>query len=252
LRHEREAIAMIAIASPADRLIVALDYGQARPAMRMARQLIGLVRTVKVGSILFTACGPSIIQRLRALGLRIMLDLKFFDIPSMVEQSCRAAAQHGVSLLTVHASGPREMLEAAAAGARSEAEQLGRPRPAVVGVTVLTSVGGASPSVMTRRVVALAQRAQAGGLDGVVASAQEAAAIRRSLGNRALIVCPGIRMDADARDDQRRVSGPRNAIEQGADLLVVGRPITAAQDPRAAARGILEQLSHGKPGRVRR
>ena len=238
---------MMQIASPADRVIVALDYGEAQPALRMARQLTGLVRTVKVGSILFTACGPAIIQRLRALGLRIMLDLKFFDIPSTVEQSCLVAARHGVSLLTVHASGPREMLEAAAAGAKAA----GRPKPAVVGVTVLTSIGSASAAGMTRRVVALAQRAQAAGLDGVVASAREAAAIRRSLGSRALIVCPGIRTDADARDDQQRVSGPRNAIEQGADLLVIGRPVTGAQDPRAAVRGILGQLADNETGRGR-
>ena len=121
-----------------------------------------------------------------------------------------------------------------------------------MGVTVLTSVGSASAAGMTKRVVALAQQAHSAGLDGVVASAREAAAIRRSLGSGPLIICPGIRMDADAKDDQQRISGPRNAIEQGADLLVIGRPITGARDPRAAVRGILEQLSHDETGRVRR
>lgn len=231
----------------ADRLIVALDDPDPAAALRMARALKGLPGTVKVGSILFTACGPSILGRLRDLGFRIMLDLKFFDIPSTVELSCRAAARHGVSLLTVHASGPREMLEAAAAGVRQVAGP-GQARPAVVGVTVLTSVGG-SASAVCRRVVALARHARSAGLDGVVASAWEAPAIRRSLGAEALIVCPGIRLEASACHDQARVCGPREAIERGADLLVVGRPITGAREPRAAARMMLEQLEPRRPGR---
>ena len=169
----------------ADRLIVALDYVTLTQALAMARRLDGLIRAVKVGSALFTADGPAAIQRLRALGLSVMLDVKFFDIPSTVELSCQAAVSHRVAMLTVDAAGERSMLEAAVAGARREAARLRVARPLVLGVTVLTSVG--APSV-TRQVLGLAQKALAAGCDGVVASAQEAAALRVRFGRRLYLV----------------------------------------------------------------
>lgn len=251
--------------TPADRLIVAFDHPDLAAALRLANKLRGLLRYAKIGSILFTAEGPRAIERFRALGFEVFLDLKFHDIPSTVEKSCRAAARHGVFMLTVHASGDPAMLEAAADGARSESARLKVRRPRVVGVTVLTSEGSRAPQATTRRVVELARRARQAGLDGVVASAQEAAAIRRELRRPFLLVCPGIRLPAPppaprssgragrlrqagpalVRDDQRRISTPAAAIAGGADLLVVGRPITEASDPRAAAAKILEEITQG-------
>ncbi len=229
----------------AHRLIVALDFVSAAPALAMARQLRGLVRTVKIGSALFTACGPGIVQRVRALGFDVMLDLKFFDIPSTVELSCRAAVHHRVGLLTVHASGEPAMLEAAVRGVRSEAARLRAARPLVLGVTVLTSVGGRAGTSIAKQVIALARRAVGAGCDGVVASAQEAARLRRQLGPRVRILCPGIRPAMAGSADQQRVCTPAEALARGADLLVVGRPITGASRPRVAARQILDEMEGG-------
>ena len=223
-----------------DRLIVALDDGELSAALRMARRLRGLVRTVKIGSILFTACGPVAVRRLRALGFSVMLDLKFFDIPTTVELSCRSAAWLGVSLLTVHASGGREMLAAAVRGARGGARRWARPK--VLAVTVLTSIGAGTPAAIRARVLALAREARTAGCDGIVASAREADAVRRVVGPNGLVVCPGIRPAGSARGDQARVATPADALGRGADRLVVGRPITEARDPRAAARAVLREM----------
>jgi orotidine-5'-phosphate decarboxylase len=223
-------------------LIVALDATAPAPALRTARQLRGIVRTVKIGSALFTACGPDILRRLRALGFEIMLDLKFHDIPSTVALSCRAAVAHRVSLMTLHASGGAEMLSAAAEGVRAEAKRLRVPRPRLLAVTVLTSVAARRASSMTRRVVALATLAARSGCDGIVASAHEVRAIRRTLGRSLSIVCPGIRPAGAPASDQSRVCTPADALARGADWLVVGRPITAARHPRAAAQQILSDM----------
>ena len=223
-----------------DRLIVALDFTAPGPALRTARQLRGAVNTVKVGSALFTAGGPAIIRQLRTLGFAVMLDLKFFDIPNTVELSCRAAAALRVALLTVHARGGQEMLEAAVRGSRQAARALRIPVPRVLAVTVLTSTSGASST--TREVLALAQTAQAAGCDGVVASPLEARVIRRRFGRRLRVLCPGIRPRDAAHGDQRRVATPAQALADGADWLVVGRPITEARNPRAAARDILQAM----------
>ena len=224
------------------RLIVALDFTELAPALATAKQLRGIVETVKVGSALFTACGPVIVRRLRRLGFGVMLDLKFFDIPTTVELSCRAAARHQVALLTVHAAGEPAMLEAAVQGAKREAARRRTRRPLILSVTVLTSIGGGSK---TRRVLALAQRAVTAGCDGVVASADEAAALRQRFGRRLHIVCPGIRPAGAGAGDQRRVATPAQALARGADRIVVGRPITAARNPRAAAVAILNEMEGG-------
>lgn len=224
--------------SVGDRLIVALDAVTLSQALALARQLRGLARTLKVGGALFTACGPEAVRRIRRLGFEVMLDLKFFDIPTTVELSCRAAAALGVSLVTVHAGGGRPMLAAAVRGARG-------PRgvgPKVLAVTVLTSDGGGRAASVRARVVALAREALSAGCDGVVASAQEAPALRAALGPRPLIVCPGIRSAGGAAQDQRRVMAPRDALSGGADFLVVGRPITAAAQPRDAARRFVREM----------
>ena len=226
----------------ADRLIVALDHPMAQGALTMARSLRGMVSTVKVGSVLFTAAGPAVIARLRALGFRVMLDLKFFDIPNTVEQSCRAAVRHRVTMLTVHASGHLDMLRAAVRGASTEARRLGVTRPVVLGVTVLTSVGRGRSKQVSFDVMRLAQAARQAGCDGVVASAHEATSLRRRFGKRLAIVCPGIRSGRASDDDQRRVASPAEALAAGADFLIVGRPITAARDPRTAIQALLREM----------
>ena len=172
----------------ADRLIVALDLPRWPQALAAARRLRGVVRCVKVGSVLFTAHGPEAIHRLRALGFQVMLDLKFHDIPNTVELSCRAAVAHRVALLTVHACAEPAMLKAAVAGVRAEAARRHLPRPLVLGVTVLTSSGRGAASRTRAEVWRRARRAMDAGCDGVVASAREAAGLRRQLGSRAKIV----------------------------------------------------------------
>lgn len=237
---------------PSERLIVALDVAALPEAVALARRLRGLARTVKVGSVLFTACGPEAVRRLLALGFEVMLDLKFFDIPTTVELSCRAATRLGVSRLTAHAAGEQPMLEAAVRGVREEAARMKlgpARRPKVLAVTVLTSSGpgaaGSGPRI-SRQVLERVKAAVRAGCDGVVASAEEARTIRKAVPNRSFeIVCPGIRPSWALRDDQRRIGTPAHALREGADRLVIGRPITAAPDPGTAAQRILEEMEEG-------
>jgi len=222
-------------------LVVALDFDTPAEALRAARRLRGVVRMVKVGSVLFTQAGPAVIRRLRAMGFEIMLDLKWFDIPSTVERAVRAAVQHRVRMVTVHAAAGPAVLHAAVTGARREARRVRVRRPLVVGITVLTSVSGGRRAA--RRVRAFVRDAAAAGCDGVVASAHEAGAIRRHAQHPFAIVCPGIRRTRDTQsDDQRRVASPRDAVRAGATHVVVGRPITAAADPRRAAQDMVQEM----------
>ena len=225
-----------------ERLIAALDFTRLAQAVAVARQLRHVVGTVKVGSALFTASGPPVIARMRSLGFAVMLDLKFLDIPTTVELSCRAAVHHRVAMLTVHASGGAAMVEAAVRGVREEARCAHLPRPLVLGVTVLTSTSDQPSARIRSQVTDLAVVAQGAGCDGVVASAQDAAALRRRFGSRLWLVCPGIRSPHAQRADQRRVSTPFEALQRGADFLVVGRPITAAARPAVAAQRIVEEM----------
>ena len=220
---------------------MALDSTDLAAAINVAKKLRGLVRTVKVGSILFSAHGPIAIQRLGQLGFDIMLDLKFFDIPSTVELSCKAATQHRISLLTVHACGGKDMLLAAVRGVRAMAKSMRVRPPAVLAVTVLTSVADGKLSASSR-VVALATDALFAGCDGVVASAKEAPILRKTFGRRLKIVCPGIRPLGMDHNDQFRVVTPKDALSYGADILVVGRPITGSPNPRVAAKSILDDI----------
>ena len=233
-----------------DRLIVALDLSSADAAARMAEKLHGHVGMFKVGSELFTAEGPLLARYLIASGERVFLDLKFHDIPNTVRAAVREAAELGVSMLDVHASGGRRMMEAALEGAREAAatQRLGAPRPLVLAVTVLTSLATqdleelgmlANPEDAVVRMAQLAERA---GLDGVIASPREIAALRRACGPRFVIVTPGIRPAAAASNDQARVATPESAIKAGADYAVVGRPITEARDPAAAADAIVAEM----------
>jgi len=242
-----------------DKLIVALDLPTGDAATRMAERLQGHVGLFKVGSELFTAEGPVPVRFLVATGHRVFLDLKFHDIPNTVRAAAREAAQLGVSMVNVHASGGRKMMEAALEGARSAlATVWGNPErsqgpsqqvgPKVLAVTILTSLEiqdleelGVSGTPM-EAVVRLARLAQSAGLHGVVASAREIPAIRQACGPEFLIVTPGIRPASAAANDQARIATPASAIAAGADYLVVGRPITGTPDPAAAADAIVAEM----------
>ncbi|MAE72208.1 MAG: orotidine-5'-phosphate decarboxylase [Gemmatimonadetes bacterium] len=220
--------------SPEERLAVALDFEELDPALDLTRRLKGLVRTLKIGPRLFVGHGAAAIAEVRALGFEVFLDMKFHDIPATVGGACRAASRLGVRYLTVHIAGGEAMMRAAVEGAREG----GGTEPAVLGITVLTSRAVAN----TREVTDLARAGRDAGLRGVVASARELPALRRELGDRPLIVTPGIRPAGGDAGDQKRVATPARAIAAGADLLVVGRPIYQAADPRAAAEAILDEI----------
>ena len=242
------------------RLIIALDFDRIEHAFRLARNLASRAGMLKIGSQLFTAEGPAAVDRLASLGPGVFLDLKFHDIPSTVAGAVSAAvALPGVRLLNVHALGGLEMMRAAA-----QALPGGGRRPKLIAVTVLTSLDARAMGQVgmsgspTTRAVRLAQLARRAGLDGVVASPHEAARIRRACGKGFLIVVPGVRSrflseGTDMRrraDDQARVATPAAAIRAGADYIVVGRPITAAADPRAAADTILGEISSALHSRI--
>jgi orotidine-5'-phosphate decarboxylase len=224
-------------------LIVALDAPDAEKARALVRELGEAVSFYKVGKELFTAVGPSIVRELVAGGKKVFLDLKFHDIPNTVAGAVRSAASLGVSLLTVHASGGSKMLRAAAeAAAQSET------KPAVLAVTVLTSLAaedleevGVTGGVQAQ-VLRLATLAIHAGCGGIVASAQEALLLRQELGKDFILITPGIRPSGAVAADQARVVTPEAAIRAGANYLVVGRPITAADNPVEAARAILHQV----------
>lgn len=232
-----------------DKLIVALDFSTAEAATQMTDKLRGRVGMFKVGMEAFTAEGPMLARYLVDSGERVFLDLKFLDIPNTVRGACRVAANMGVTLLNVHALGGRKMLRAALEGA-AEGVTGGRRRPLVLAVTILTSLsaedldelGIAGPPESA--VLRMARLAQSEGLDGVVASAREVSALRKECGPDFVIVTPGIRPSGAAADDQSRTATPHAALDSGADYLVVGRPITAAPDPAAAAEGILEEMQN--------
>lgn len=237
-----------------DRVLVALDVPTAAAAIALADRLRGAVGGFKIGSQLFTAAGPDIVRTLVARGDRIFLDLKFHDIPNTVAGAVAEAAKLGVWMLNVHASGGAAMLEAARLAAHQAAGP-GKAKPLVIAVTVLTSLDQATLNAVgvaatpMDQVVRLARLVQQAGLDGVVASPQETAAIRAACGTSFAIVTPGIRggsaerRDAkSASDDQQRTSTPAGAIAAGSSYLVIGRPITAAPDPREAAARIADEL----------
>jgi orotidine-5'-phosphate decarboxylase len=234
----------------AGKLIIALDLATAELAFRMAEQLRRQAGLFKVGLELFSAEGPTLVRELVRLGASVFLDLKFHDIPNTVRGAAREAARLGVTLLDVHASGGRQMMKAALEGVREGAS--GAKTPLVLGVTILTSLAADDLAEIgwndspENSVIRLARLAHLAGLGGVVASPHEAAAIRRALGPDFVIVTPGIR-PAAATDDQSRVSTPEAAIRAGADYLVVGRPITQAPDPTAAAEAILEEIARALP-----
>jgi len=221
-------------------LIVAADFSDPGDAEGLAERLSSLVAFVKVGLELFTAAGPPAVERLRKHA-PVFLDLKLHDIPTTVGRAARNAGMMGAGLLTVHSLGGSEMVKAAVEGSREGAEEAGSEPPAVIAVTVLSSLGGeglASPA-------SLGYEAMQAGAAGVVVSGDDVTLLREALGKDALLVVPGIRPQGHAHNDQVRVLTPGEAMERGADYIVVGRPVTGADDPAAAARGILREVGLG-------
>ena len=220
--------------------------------MQLVTTLRGVAGGFKIGNRLFTTEGPALVRRIVDAGSRVFLDLKYHDIPNTVEQAVDAAVATGAWMINVHASGGTAMMQAAARAARETSTRLGRPAPVMIGVTVLTSMDqqalraiGVERPVLDQ-VIALARLTQQAGLQGVVASAQETAAIRQACGPNFQIVTPGIRgaSAGTERNDQSRTMGPAEAVRAGASYIVVGRPIIGAPDPRAAAEAIVDELTH--------
>ena len=236
-------------------ILVALDVPTAAEALAVADTLRGAVGGYKIGSQLFTAAGPDIVRTFVERGDPVFLDLKFHDIPNTVAGAVSSATELGVWMVNVHASGGAAMLAAARRAADETAARTGRKAPLVIAVTVLTSMDAATlagigvPSTPLDQVLRLASLAQKAGLDGVVASPQEIGAIRAACGPEFAIVTPGIRGGAatSGPDDQHRTSTPAGAVTAGSSYLVIGRPITAASDPRAAALAILDEIQAVSP-----
>jgi len=232
-------------------LLVALDVDSGDRAIALATELRDVAGGFKVGSRLFTLEGPALVRRLVDAGGRVFLDLKFHDIPNTVAQAVEAAVRTGAWMINVHASGGAAMMQAAARAGSDASALDGRAAPLLIAVTVLTSMDDASlretgvERPLLDQVVTLARMAQAAGLQGVVASPHETAAIRTACGPEFTIVTPGIRGASAGRDqnDQARTMGPADAVRAGASFIVVGRPIIAAPQPRAAAEAIVQELS---------
>ena len=226
------------------KIIVALDYASAQPALDIVARLDSALCRVKIGKELFTAAGPALVETLVARGFGVFLDLKFHDIPNTVAGACKAAARLGVWMMNVHASGGRTMMQAAREALAGEAQ-----RTKLIAVTVLTSMAQSDLAAIGMQgrpdeaVLRLARLAQGAGLDGVVCSAQEARALRAACGADFRLVTPGIRLADAKQDDQTRVMTPRAAMDAGADYLVIGRPITQAPDPLAMLQRIQREIA---------
>lgn len=225
-------------------VVIALDYPSEAPALALADRLAPELCRLKVGKELFTRCGPGLVEALQRRGFEVFLDLKFHDIPNTVAGAVRAAAELGVWMVNVHAGGGRRMMEAAL-----EALAGFDRRPLLIGVTVLTSLSDADLAELGYgesvgdRVTRLAALAADSGLDGVVCSALEAPELRAARGPDFCLVTPGIRLAGEQASDQRRVVSPAEAVARGADYLVIGRSVTAAQDPLAALQRIHDELA---------
>lgn len=239
------------------RLILALDTPDVESALDLVRRTRGAVGTFKVGLELFTAVGPQILKALKKEDAEVFLDLKLHDIPNTVAGAVRAAAQHGVDMLTVHASGGPSMLQAAQSALSGATMIPGTEGTRLLGVTALTSLNAievaaigyqGAPDAVVRRLATLASDA---GLFGCVCSPEEAALVRASTRKDFAIVCPGIRpKGAGARDDQARTATAFDAVKAGADYVVVGRPIRSAADPAAAAAALVDEIAAGLQARA--
>ena len=230
-------------------IIAALDVPTAEQALKFAQAVAPAVGAFKIGSELFTAAGPDIVKRVRDTGASVFLDLKFHDIPNTVAKAVASAVRLDVQMLTLHTSGGSAMMRAAEEAAQQTALHSGRNAPLVLGVTVLTSHDSQSlgeigcETNVGRHVERLAQLAVQSGLRGLVCSPLEIADLRQMLPERIQLVTPGIRTAAEPADDQKRTLTPREAMDAGANWLVIGRPIYAAENPRAAAEAILKMVT---------
>ncbi len=235
---------------PRERVIVALDCDMSQ-ALDLADVLQGHAKWLKVGMTLYYAQGPRIVNELKGMGYNIFLDLKFHDIPHQVRGAAASATRNGADMITMHAVGGVDMMRAALEGAQGAADDFGLDVPVTLGITVLTSMDATSLSAcgverpLEDQVLAMASLARDAGLAGVVASPQEASALRAALGPEAFIVTPGVRPAGSARGDQQRVATPAQAFEAGASHIVVGRPITEASDPLRAFEDIASTLQDG-------
>ena len=236
---------MVGIEHAWQRIFVALDTTDVGRAVELAHGLKGSVGGVKLGKEFFTAHGPDGVHRVIECGMPLFLDLKYHDIPNTVAGAIRAALPLNPFIVNVHAGGGRRMMEAAA----KAADEATGTRPRVIGVTVLTSMTRVDMAEVgideepLEHVLRLGRLAKSSGLDGVVCSAKEVVALRGSVGRDFMLVVPGIRPEWASADDQRRVVTPKDAIDLGADYLVIGRPITGHKDPTEAARLIAEELA---------
>jgi orotidine-5'-phosphate decarboxylase len=238
--------------SPRDRLIVPLDYPSLDEALELVGKMGETISWYKVGLELFSAAGPEAVRRVKELGKSVFLDLKFHDIPNTVAGACRMAVRTRADMFNVHVSGGAAMMRAAAEAMSGEASEMGIDMPILLGVTVLTSldrealeneVGISVGESVAALVAARAKLAMDAGLGGVVASPKEVERIREACGQTFHIVTPGVRPTWAATGDQKRIATPADAIRMGADRIVVGRPITQADDPLEAAGRILEEIS---------
>jgi orotidine-5'-phosphate decarboxylase len=226
------------------RIIVALDFPAAKPALDLVESLEPGLCRLKIGKEMFTRFGPGFVEQFVNRGFEVFLDLKFHDIPNTVAAACAAAADLGVWMVNVHASGGRRMMEAS----RERLESY-QKRPLLTAVTILTSLGGEDIAEVgfqgepDENVCRLARLAEMSGMDGVVCSPLEAVQVRAQAGDGFLIVTPGVRPGNTATDDQKRVMTPSEAVANGADYLVIGRPITAAGDPLQSLRDIRAELA---------
>lgn len=232
-----------------ERIILALDVDTEEEALKFVELLYDDVGMFKVGMQLFDSVGPRIVERIRERGGQVFLDLKFHDIPNTVAAASRAAVRTGCRMFNVHAAGGVKMMQAAARAVQEEAEKIGVAPPYAIAVTVLTSLSPKEVSEELRigmavdeLVTAWAVMAKESGLNGVVASPREITAVRRACGPDFIIVTPGVRPVWAETNDQVRVTTPREAVDRGADFIVVGRPILKDKDPRQAARRIVQEL----------
>jgi len=231
------------IMSTDPKIIVALDYADAESAMHLVNQLSPELCRLKVGKELFTSAGPALIGNIQDKGFEVFLDLKFHDIPNTVAKACEAAARMGVWTVNVHALGGRKMMQAA----REALEKFAKP-PKLIAVTILTSMDeqdiaevGLSGSPQDN-VISLAALARQSGLDGVVCSPREVVQLRQELGADFLLITPGVRPQGSALDDQKRTMTPKEALRSGANYLVIGRPVTKADVPLEALKGICTEI----------
>jgi len=227
------------------RILVAMDFANAQDCLSLADRLDPTYCRLKVGKELFTVAGPQVVEGLMKKGFDIFLDLKFHDIPNTTAKAVKAAAELGVWMVNVHASGGERMM----AAARNELEKRSGPNPLLIGVTVLTSMEASDLNQIgiarspEEQVLHLAGLAKASGMDGVVCSAQEASMLSAQLGSDFCLVTPGIRPANSAADDQRRIVTPEQAVADGSHYLVIGRPITKAADPVSVCRSIAESIA---------